>query len=165
MNLGNAGAKQQDDLIKHMFTLMTKLPSDKLQLKDSSTWNEKLDTCLKAMRGNIEISMQYARATIEAAYARIKLAYQYAMKPQRLRSEIVILRAKLPTSSIDFCSKSNLSTHELDATLSRAPKDLRCPAIINKYLEPEILADYYNRNHCDTCLLDCAMITYDYLDD
>lgn len=160
----------QDAVAKYIFTLMTGNADGLDQaLKNVSSWKEKIDVCVRSLLRRVSHSTQYARALIEAAYARILRLRFYKSQPQQLRSKIILLRASSlttgssvtsnqeATASMQRYSKQPVVVYQLEAPLADAIYDLRCGAIINRHLDNQILEKFNNSNHCETYLLNSRM--------
>ncbi|KAJ0172970.1 hypothetical protein K1T71_011146 [Dendrolimus kikuchii] len=151
----------QDAVLRHMCGLMTKGNSSFVEeiLKNMSSWGEKVEACVRALLGQVSHSAQYARALIEAAYARILRAGEYEWRLKPLRSRLVLLRAGIPTNPGTVFAPLSTYTlqtplqYQLSAPLSLALNDLRCASIINRHLDPTIIEEFKNKNLCETYLL------------
>ncbi|VVC87547.1 unnamed protein product, partial [Leptidea sinapis] len=155
--LGHLSEKDlQDTIIKHMVSLVadSNVDVDPI-LNKASTWQEKVVLTVRELTGRVPHSGQYAKDLIETAYARICTALKYKMKPLKLRSRIIILRAQLNTndSSIQDYSSEPVLVYQLKAPLAHSAKDLRCSAIINNHLDKELLDAFDKKNLCETFLL------------
>ncbi|XP_063537569.1 fatty acid synthase-like [Cydia strobilella] len=158
-------ATLQEEVARHMCALMG-VASPQLDdaLRDAQTWPLKVEASVRALRGRVTYSMQYARLLIEAAYARVTVALRRAPPaPRALRSRVVLLRspgagAGAPSAlSLQRYSREPLVVHDLCAPLPHAADDLRAAAIINRYLDEETKQYFVNKNLCHTYLLnrDC----------
>lgn len=153
----------QDAVIRHMFSLMVGNTEGLDEaLENISTWREKIETSVRMLLGRVAHSAQYARTLIEAAYMRIKQTRLSKLQPRTLRSKIVLLKPKPMSRSasksqsveiLQRYSEQPVVVEELSLPLAHATKDLRCPAIINTYLGPELLDAFEKKNICDTYLL------------
>lgn len=164
-SVGNAEDTQtlQQALVRHMCTLMGGGSSPQLEaaLRDNPSWQEKVEASVRALRGRVAHSTQYARALIEASYTRVVRAREYAqaqVAPRPLRSRVVLLRSPTPQAAPDphplqRYSQLPLGVHDLRAPLTCAPDDLRVAAIIHQYLDDEVLKEFDNKNLCETYLL------------
>lgn len=165
--LGNLSSNLvQDELLQHMFSVITGTVSENLkgELFQAQNWKEKVKACLKTMRNYTPQTTQYEEALINTVYKRIMMLQSYNLKPLQLKSKIIVLRSKLTTpDSVDTLKGyPQVTIHELDTTLAAAPNNLRCAAIINKSLEIEILQDYRKINRCESSLVNEQMITFSY---
>ncbi|KAJ2942971.1 hypothetical protein O0L34_g15161 [Tuta absoluta] len=159
----------QNDLIHHAYTLITKTTSDVLnaKTKDAKDWEEKVEVFMEMINAQCSFSKQYLRCFINAIYNRIILARDYVWDQRLLKSNIVVLKAKLPASSVDSSTAYYpYAVHELHTTLPHALDDLRCSAIVNKYLDPNILEEFNKGNHCETVLVhESEEFVFNYIDD
>lgn len=151
-------AAMQDILLQHMHTLITRTMSFDLEtnLRKVTTWSEKVDVLMRAVRPKVSHSSQYIRGAIDGIYSRIKQFQNYNIQPQKLRSKVVLLQAKPYKSSIQTLkrfSEQVPALNNLKASLPFAHKDLSCPNIINGYLDPDILHEYENSNHCEKAVV------------
>ncbi|XP_028026866.1 fatty acid synthase-like [Bombyx mandarina] len=143
----------QLEILKHIFKLLTANdPSDlEKALPPLSSWNEKIESCIKMMTGQIAQTKQYVEALIQSVYAKILSIKQYDSSTLPiLKSRVIVLRS--PDCSI-ISSPSSYSIEDLSAPLSDATTDTRCAAIINKNLSSEILEEFDKKNLCDTFLI------------
>ncbi|KAJ0172969.1 hypothetical protein K1T71_011145 [Dendrolimus kikuchii] len=151
----------QDAVLRHMYGLMTKGNCSFVEeiLESMSSWGDKVEACVRALLGQVSHSAQYARALIEAAYARILRAGEYEWRLKPLRSRLVLLRAGIPTNpGTDPAPLSSYTLqtplqYQLSAPLSLVLNDLRCASIINRHLDPTIIEEFKNKNLCETYLL------------
>ncbi|XP_073948505.1 fatty acid synthase-like [Choristoneura fumiferana] len=162
---GNAEDKQalQQALVRHICTLMGGGSSLQLEVakRDTFSWQEEVMASVRALRGRVAHSTQYARALIEASYARVIRAREHAqaqVAPRALRSRVVLLRSPTPQAAPDphplqRYSQLPLGVHDLRAPLTCAPDDLRVAAIIHQYVDDEVLKEFDNKNLCETYLL------------
>ncbi|CAH0595451.1 unnamed protein product [Chrysodeixis includens] len=150
----------QDAVARHMSTLMAKGDTTGLDsaLQGASTWSQKVDSCVRTLLGRVSHSAQYARALIETALVRIEKARTHVPSRRALRSQLVQLLPAVGADearqySLQHHSQQPIIVHELDVPLALATSDLRCPAIINSYLDTKILEDFETKNICNTYLL------------
>nr|UXP72050.1 esterase [Manduca sexta] len=141
----------QDAVIRHMYSLMTDANITTLDkaLREKSSWDDKLKACVRLLTGHIKYSTQYARAVIESAYGRLVEAFCYNFTAQPLKSRIILLQSPNIPSDFDDELLQLAAVHKLQAPLSSAPNDMRCSSIINKYLSPDILEEFENKNWCE----------------
>ncbi|KAI5631389.1 acyl transferase domain-containing protein [Phthorimaea operculella] len=161
-------AQLQNDLIHHAYTLITKTTSEVLnaKLQDTVDWEVKVEVFMDMINGQCSFSKQYLRCYINAIYNRILLARDYVWDQRLLKSKVVVLKSKLPVSSTDSSTTSPYAVHELHTTLPHALDDLRCSAIVNKYLDLNILEEFNKRNHCETVLVhESEEFVFNYIDD
>ncbi|XP_049878856.1 fatty acid synthase-like [Pectinophora gossypiella] len=150
----------QDAVIHHMYTLMTGSEEglDKA-LENSSTWHEKVESCVRMLLGRVAHSAQYARSLLQAAYARLKQGQTYKLQPRELKSKLVLLHAAnshtdvSPAKLLQRYSQHSVTVHELCEPLAHCTRDLRCSAIINSSIDPELIKSFNERNICDTYLM------------
>ncbi|XP_063541568.1 fatty acid synthase-like [Cydia strobilella] len=153
---GMSDHKLQDTVLQHLTSLMTghRIPELTDQLQEAKNWQSKVELCVKTCRGQAPYTSQFIRTYLKAAYNRIELTRNHRVRPHTLRSKIVILRANLRypfnQQSMARFSKQPISVHEIQSSISLAPKNLQCSTIINKYLDPAALEAFENRNHCDS---------------
>lgn len=136
-------------ILKHIFTLLTgEVPSDLDETLDPhSSWNEKIDACIKMMAGRITQTKQYVKALINFVYERILSIKQYESSSLPiLKSRVVILRSPGYSST---SSASSYVIEDISAPLCDAAKDVRCAAVINDNLSTEILKEFKTKNLCD----------------
>ncbi|XP_068623475.1 fatty acid synthase-like [Battus philenor] len=148
-------------IARHMYNLVTsgqtgyerKREELETTLKGASTWQEKVEACVRSITGGVTLSAQYARQLFESAYGRIKQIQNYNLVQRTLRSKIIFIT----TSSIDNpelplqnYSQQPIAVYKLRAPLSRATADLRCSAIINNHLDTRLLEAFEKQNLCDT---------------
>ncbi|XP_038216643.1 fatty acid synthase-like [Zerene cesonia] len=131
-------------------------------IEKASTWNEKIDACVRFLRGRVDHSAQYARELIKTGYSRILQVRKYSSKPQKLRSLLVLMKpsdmsSMFPSndykSSLQDYSLQPIVEYELEAPLAYASQDLRCAGIINRHLDEDILEAFEQKSLCDTYLL------------
>lgn len=60
-------------------------------------------------------------------------------------------------SELQKYSQQVITVHDLEAPLAHAVKDLRCAAVVNQYLHPDILKQFHEKNLCDTYSLQTEM--------
>lgn len=147
----------QAGIIAHMFRLMT---VEDAELIDSAmhgcSWDERVGACVSALLDQVSHSAQYIRAVINAAYARISVARTYHLKPFRLQSKIVLMNTIYSQTSpndltlLQLFSAQPVAVHSLASPLNHATKDLRCAAIINRYLSDDILKSFKDSNLCES---------------
>ncbi|XP_072934748.1 fatty acid synthase-like [Epargyreus clarus] len=151
----------QDAVVRHMFTLMTGNNADELNivLENVQSWQDKLEITVRTLLGRVPHSAQYARQLIQTAYGRIATLLRHESEPRALRSRLVLLQPRSPqplaahAAALQPHSLQPVAAHELRAPLAHAAHDLRCAAIINTYLSPDILEDFKNKNLCESYLL------------
>ncbi|XP_037292874.1 uncharacterized protein LOC119188873 [Manduca sexta] len=149
----------ENGVLKHMFKLMTgdKYTGLDEMLRGCSSWEKKVEECVRTLLGRVSHSAQYTRALLQAALGRIAEARRYSSALPPLRSRVVLLRSRraVPASpqQLDALTSGEVSVHELSAPLGHAARDARCAAIVNSYLDPELLHNFHNKNLCDTYLL------------
>ncbi|XP_072934746.1 fatty acid synthase-like [Epargyreus clarus] len=156
----------QDAIVRHIFDLMTKNGNEDLELalRGVTSWQEKINITVRALLGRVSHSAQYVRQLIEAVYGRIAAVLRYEVKPRALRSRLVLLQPRSPqplaahAAALQPHSLQPVAAHELRAPLAHAAHDLRCAAIINTYLSPDILEDFKNKNLCESYLLNANSI-------
>ncbi|XP_062529082.1 uncharacterized protein LOC119629676 isoform X2 [Bombyx mori] len=111
-------------ILKHIFTLLTgEVPSDLDETLDPhSSWNEKIDACIKMMAGRITQTKQYVKALINFVYERILSIKQYESSSLPiLKSRVVILRSPGYSST---SSASSYVIEDISAPLCDAAKDV-----------------------------------------
>ncbi|CAG4933467.1 unnamed protein product [Colias eurytheme] len=151
----------QEAVGKHMVKVMSGQNSAALDkaFEKAPTWKEKVDICVRDLRGRVNHSAQYAKELIETAYSRILQVRNYASKPQKLRSLLVLMKPNdLSTklegkSSLQDYSLQPIVEYKLKAPLAHAAQDLRCAGIINRHLDEDILEAFEQKNLCETYLL------------
>ncbi|XP_063628534.1 fatty acid synthase-like [Cydia splendana] len=152
----------QDTVARHMCALMGSASTQlATALRNASTWREKVDVSVSVLRGRVTYSAQYARALIEAAYARVTQARNARARiqatPRALQSRVVLLRSPTAVSAsphpLQRYTRLPLAIHDLRAPLAHATDDLRVAAIVNQYLDDEVLQEFENKNICETYLL------------
>ncbi|XP_045454228.1 fatty acid synthase-like [Melitaea cinxia] len=150
----------QDAVIRHMYTLLTNdEDTEKLDsvLSNQVTWNEKVTACVNLISGQVVHSNQYTEELIKAACGRILQVRRCNYEPRQLRSQVIFIR---PRSS-KICKTSNLQQYslkpvieyELQAPFASATEDLSCSNIVNRHLDPAILAEFEKKNLCETYIL------------
>ncbi|KAI8442368.1 hypothetical protein MSG28_005890 [Choristoneura fumiferana] len=170
----------QDAVVRHMCALMGGGGSAQLEaaLRDASSWREKVEASVRALRGRVAHSSQYARALIEAAYARVTQARQHARaqaqrEPRALQSRVVLLRSPPPAAAaaaaaapaaaphpLQRYSRQTLRVHDLRAPLTRCTDDLRVAAFINQNLDQQILEKIVcSPDNCQIVLCDDVGLT------
>ncbi|XP_047033191.1 fatty acid synthase-like [Helicoverpa zea] len=149
----------QNAVARHMFTLMAGGDARGLGgLQAARTWAQKVELCVRTLLGRVPHSAQYARALLETALSRIQRARAHVPRVRALRSRLVLLRAAAarpqpPARALQQHSERPLRVHQLTSPLAHATADLQCAAVINRYLHPDILQHFDNKNICDTYLL------------
>lgn len=143
--------KLQNELIQHFFGLASvsspeSLASDLLKLEN---FNDKIKTCIEKLQGQIPYNGKYLSDVIKSAYARIGFVRNYNCDLPLLKGNVVLIRA-LPSMASNF---QVTASYELPVSITYALDDLECPAIINKHLEPHVVQDFYNRNLCESYLM------------
>ncbi|CAK1590491.1 unnamed protein product [Parnassius mnemosyne] len=154
---------------RHMVKLMIGGSTDELEtaICGASTWQEKVEACLRSILGRVSHSVQYAQELIESAYGRIKQVQCYNLNVKELRSKLVLIRAASSTDnpealSLQRHSQQPISVYQLRAPLAYTTADLRCSAIINSHLNTELLEAFEKKNLCDTYLLNAdVFVTMD----
>lgn len=148
-----------------MFTLMlgeecVSLEQLERALAKCSSWTQRVEVSIRELLGRVSHSAQYARALINAAYSRLMVARRVAPAPGplRLRSQIVLLRARgahasVGQSSLQEYSEQPVIVYDLPTPLGYVTDDLRCSAIINRHLSKNIVDACNKKNLCDTYLL------------
>ncbi|XP_052739226.1 fatty acid synthase [Bicyclus anynana] len=152
----------------HIFKLMVndENPEDlnlESELKNISTWKEKVSFCVQKLLGRIDHSIQYAKEYIEAVYARLVQVRRYHSEPSPLRSLLISIRPWSRTNEsnsipIQSYSQQKVVEYELQVPLAHAAHDMRCAAIVNRHLDKDILEEFDNNNLCETYTvsnLDC----------
>ncbi|XP_052739229.1 fatty acid synthase-like [Bicyclus anynana] len=148
---------------RHMFTLL--IDDDDLkdlehELKNKSTWKEKVSLCVQKLQGRFNHSIQYSQEFIEAAYGRIVQTRRYNSEPRSLHSLLISIRPWSPSSSpitshsLQNHSQQQVIEYELEAPLAYAARDLQCAAIVNRHLDRELLEEFDKRNLCETYITD-----------
>ncbi|XP_063540957.1 fatty acid synthase-like isoform X1 [Cydia strobilella] len=152
----------QNAVARHMCALMGSASTQlETALRNASTWREKVDVSVSVLRGRVTYSAQYAQALIEAAYARVTQARNARARvqatPRALQSRVVLLRSPTAVSAsphpLQRYTRLPLAIHDLSAPLAHATDDLRVAAIVNQYLDDEVLQEFENRNLCTSYLL------------
>nr|XP_049699201.1 uncharacterized protein LOC126055185 [Helicoverpa armigera] len=149
----------QNSVARHMFTLMAGGDARGLGgLQAARTWAQKVELCVRTLLGRVPHSAQYARALLETALSRIQRARAHVPRVRALRSRLVLLRAAAarpqpPARALQHHSQLPVVVHQLTSPLAHATADLQCAAVINRYLHPDILQHFDNKNICDTYLL------------
>ncbi|XP_052738819.1 fatty acid synthase-like [Bicyclus anynana] len=147
-------------IAQHIFKLMVNddAPGDlnlENELKNISTWKEKVAFCVQKLLGRIDHSIQYAKEYIEAVYARLVQVRRYHSEPRPLRSLLISIRPWSLTSEsnripIQSYSQQKVVEYELQVPLAHAAHDMRCAAIVNRHLDKDILEEFDNFNLCET---------------
>ncbi|KAG6461421.1 hypothetical protein O3G_MSEX012625 [Manduca sexta] len=149
----------ENGVLKHMFKLMTgdKCTGLDEMLRGCNSWDKKVEECVRTLLGRVSHSAQYTRALLHAALGRIAQARRYSSALPPLRSRVVLLRSRraVPASpqQLNALTSGEVSVHELSAPLGHAARDARCAAIVNSYLDPELIHSFNNMNLCDSYLL------------
>ncbi|XP_047999607.1 fatty acid synthase-like [Leguminivora glycinivorella] len=152
----------QDAVARHMCALMGSASTQlETALHNADTWREKVEVSVNVLRGRVTYSAQYAQALIEAAYTRVTQARNARKRvqatPRLLESSIVLLRspdaAIVSPHPLQRYTRLPLAIHDLRAPLVHATDDLRVAAVVNQYLDDEILQEFENKNICETYLL------------
>ncbi|XP_063539371.1 fatty acid synthase-like [Cydia strobilella] len=150
----------QEAVARHMCALMGySSPQLDAALRDAPTWPQKVKESVKALRGRVTHSMQYARLLIEAVYARVmKAKHHTRLEPRALQSRVVVLRSPAPLYldplELQCYTREPLVVHDLLAPLALAADDLRSAAIINQYLDQETIQSFVKKTLCFTYLMD-----------
>uniref|UniRef100_A0A2A4K4X5 oleoyl-[acyl-carrier-protein] hydrolase n=1 Tax=Heliothis virescens TaxID=7102 RepID=A0A2A4K4X5_HELVI len=144
----------QDAIIRHMSKLITgkDIPALDDILRESATWSEKVEACVRSLLGSMQHSVQYARAQIESALAYITRARGYVAPVRALRSQLVLLRAassRPPAHALQRHSQRPVAVHQLRTPLSYVSSDMECPAIVNRYLDNDIKTEFEMKNLCE----------------
>ncbi|XP_047989835.1 uncharacterized protein LOC125229099 [Leguminivora glycinivorella] len=150
----NSEAALQDAVASHMCALMgVSSPELDAQLREASTWAVKVEMSVRALRGRVTHSMEYARLLMESAYSRVTQAKRARLLPRPLRSRIILLRSS-DSSSADLqrWSRQPLAVHELQAPYAHAADDLRVASIINRYLDEDTTQCFAKKTLCHTYL-------------
>lgn len=118
-------------------------------------WPEKLNVCVRILLEHIHQSAQYIRGVITTLLARFLRVLNYRFTPRRLRSQLVFLRAaigqqQLSPSCLQQWSLQPVVEYQSIASLALIHEDLRCAAIINRHLPPEILESINHYNLCES---------------
>lgn len=145
-------------MARHMYNLMVGGNTDGFEraISGAFTWKEKLEACARSILGKVSHSGQYTKEMIDCAFRRIKQIQDYKPTPKALRSKIILFRAAsvgTNDQSLQNYSKNPITVYKLNAPLAHSAMDLRCTALINKHLDPEILEEFETKNLCDTYLL------------
>ncbi|XP_013141731.1 PREDICTED: fatty acid synthase [Papilio polytes] len=145
-------------MARHMYNLMVGGNTDGFEraISGAFTWKEKLEACARSILGKVSHSGQYTKEMIDCAFRRIKQIQDYKPTPKALRSKIILFRAAsvgTNDQSLQDYSKNPITVYKLNAPLAHSAMDLRCTALINKHLDPEILEEFETKNLCDTYLL------------
>ncbi|PZC83616.1 hypothetical protein B5X24_HaOG207599 [Helicoverpa armigera] len=150
----------QNAVVKHMYKLMVGDMDVNLDaaISGAATWAQKVELCVRTLLGRVPHSAQYARALLETALSRIQRARAHVPRVRALRSRLVLLRAAAarpqpPARALQHHSQLPVVVHQLTSPLAHATADLQCAAVINRYLHPDILQHFDNKNICDTYLL------------
>ncbi|XP_063896402.1 fatty acid synthase [Helicoverpa armigera] len=155
----------QNSVARHMFTLMAGGDARGLGgLQAARTWAQKVELCVRTLLGRVPHSAQYARALLETALSRIQRARAHVPRVRALRSRLVLLRAAAarpqpPARALQHHSQLPVVVHQLTSPLAHATADLQCAAVINRYLHPDILQHFDNKNICDTYLLNPGSVS------
>ncbi|XP_028159425.1 fatty acid synthase-like [Ostrinia furnacalis] len=151
-----SGEALQESLIRHMFGVMG--GRSEVQFCEGTSWQEKVEVCVRALMGHIPLSTQYVRGQFNAARARLFQTIQYTPRLKPLRSRLILIRPEnfevVYPEPLQKYSEQPIIVHNLRSTLAHVLKDLRCAAIVNQYLDPDVLEEYENKNLCDTYILD-----------
>ncbi|XP_046964466.1 fatty acid synthase-like [Vanessa cardui] len=152
-------------IIRHMFTLMTGADTKQLDclLSNAITWQERVECCVKNLRGRVGYSNQFARELIETTYSRVAQLRGYRAEPRAIQSQLVSMRSKSACdqtdSSLQSYSKNPVIEYDLHVPFSYLTKDPQCAAIVNRHLDKDILKEFENANLCETYLINEAYIT------
>ncbi|XP_068630160.1 uncharacterized protein [Battus philenor] len=125
--------------------------ADKLELKEDleacNSLEEKLEVATRKILNRKGVTIQYAKDLLKSAIGRVEEVRAYEPKPHRYNSKIILLTSEsVNTESIHKYSKQNVHVYHLDTPLAHLTRDLRCSAVINQHLGPDILAEYEKRN-------------------
>ncbi|XP_028159018.1 fatty acid synthase-like [Ostrinia furnacalis] len=158
----------EDGLIRHMFGLMGGKYG--VAFSEGSSWEEKVDVCVRALLGRVPQSAQYVRSQFNAALARLIQATQYTPCLKPLRSRLILIRPNsfksLDPEPLQKYSHQPITVHNLSSSLAHALKDLRCATIINQHLDPELREEFEKKNLCETYLLNAdSYMTMEDFDD
>ncbi|XP_047538456.1 fatty acid synthase-like [Vanessa atalanta] len=154
-------------VIEHMFTLMTGADTKQLDclLSNAMTWQEKVECCVKNLRGRVGYSYQFTRELIETTYSRVVQLRGYSAEPRAIQSQLVSMRSKSASdhqtstdSSLQSYSKIPVIEYDLHVPFSYLTKDPQCAAIINRHLDKDILKEFEKVNLCERYLLNEAYI-------
>ncbi|XP_037292793.1 uncharacterized protein LOC119188855 [Manduca sexta] len=149
----------ENGVLEHMFKLMTGDKCARLDemLRGCNSWDKKVEECVRTLLGCMSHSAQYTRALLQAALGRIAQARRYSSALPPLRSRVVLLRSRRAAPAcpqqLNALTSGEVSVHELSAPLGHAARDARCAAIVNSYLDPELIHNFDNESLCDTYLL------------
>ncbi|PZC83607.1 hypothetical protein B5X24_HaOG207590 [Helicoverpa armigera] len=156
----------QNAVVKHMYKLMVGDMDVNLDaaISGAATWAQKVELCVRTLLGRVPHSAQYARALLETALSRIQRARAHVPRVRALRSRLVLLRAAAarpqpPARALQHHSQLPVVVHQLTSPLAHATADLQCAAVINRYLHPDILQHFHNKNICDTYLLNPGSVS------
>ncbi|XP_049875291.1 fatty acid synthase-like [Pectinophora gossypiella] len=154
----------QTFVIEHMFELMTGSKNDELskELNILEEWSDKVDVCVKKLRGLVTYTTEYIKTVLESAYRRIQLARDY--KPElKLESELILMKGIPHPNANTLEHDYNLSKYstkpvkvfEIASNHATATQDCRVANIVNKLLDPKLLEEFKNKNLCETYFADC----------
>ncbi|KAL0818125.1 hypothetical protein ABMA28_008651 [Loxostege sticticalis] len=144
----------QEAVIHHMYGLMG--GKCEVEYNESASWHEKVESCVRALKGRVPLSTQYVRAQFEVTLARLLQSMQYIPHLKPLRSQLVLLcpdDPKITPQLLQKYSQQRIVVHQLGSPLAHALKDLRCATVVNQHLHPDILHAFNKKNLCDTYLL------------
>lgn len=153
----------QDAIVQHMFALFTGSMSECLaaQLQETHSWNDKVDVTVQALRKKLEISMQYTRDLIEAAYARINQARQYKFKQRRtLRSQVIVMRSSAYPYDSNLSRYFEKKPDVYEFSGNNVLKDPRCANIINRHLDQQTISLFNEKNLCNSYMINENLYAY-----
>ncbi|XP_045518361.1 fatty acid synthase-like [Pieris brassicae] len=141
----------QDDLIRHM--LRMNLSDTTVQIDLKGTWEEKVSSYVHKLIGKVPLSSQYNQDYIKCAYSRMRQLLKYKDQATLLKSQVIFLKSKLAVKASDSLQKYSekpVVVYDLDTSLANVARDLRCSAIVNRHLEPNVLQNFDESNICFT---------------
>lgn len=157
LSVYNTENELQEAVAQYMFSLMggDTTTWKKIDFQRYSSWEEKVEACVRTLLRQVSFSAQYTRGLIETAYTRLVQVRNYKPNPQPLRSLVVLLQASdiEHSSKIQGYSQQPVVTYNLQAPIAFAAEELRCASIINKHLNSDIIEAFDNKNLCDTYLM------------
>ena len=141
-----------------MFHLMTGQEGFELEqeLKKTDNWSDKIEICMKGLRGLVHFSIEHRRTILESAYNRILLAREY--EPDfKLNSELVLIKGIPHPKAEELAEDYSLSKYtnkpvkvfQIESDHASAPYDVRVPNIVNKLLDPNLLQEFKKKNLCE----------------
>ncbi|XP_045517124.1 fatty acid synthase-like [Pieris brassicae] len=141
----------QNELIQHMLRMNLGNDSSNVQLK--GTWEEKVSSYIKYLKGKVTSSLQYSREYVLCAYGRINQIRQCKVQVTPLKSQVIFLKSRVSVESCDSYqnySEQPVIVYNLNTSLANVTKDLQCTAIVNRHLEEKILKAFNKANLCFT---------------